>query len=576
MTAESGFSVGEKKRNIVTETARVVFYLTVVLYSLGSFITVLNWNLTYPGMAELGEMLKNIARVILFILLLEKFNESITRGFISLGIMAISLFCYFYSGNWGPVDLVLFFALSDHADEKGMTKMLLFFYLGLIMLLLYCGIRGSIKNVGINFSYRKGYSLGFGFPNTVGAFLLTLVILLRFTVLRGKYWLFVGACVGAALFSWFYAACRTATVVLLLYPAADIMLAYLRKGNHIKLLKGVCLIPAILAAASIGFTLYIAYSGAFPKLDGSMTARFSLPASVIRENGISLLSDSLNTGLPIDNGYIFIILRYGILWGVFFVAFFTLITGLFIRRDRVEYAAAFIMIAVHGFMESTMMLPLFNILPFFALAAGKRERPRKIAELTKKGRVVLSLISSVLCIICVMMINSPKLSDIKYIKCTYPNTSVTTVINRETSLSQTVSFQEPVKYVRLLTATFGTQPTGKYRFSLLDNENRILESKIIDGSEIKDCDLLEIGLEKNRPSGLYRMRMESLGTAEDSVALWQNETDPYPAGEAYINEEATGADWVFDYAYETEDNTWLFRGIVIFVYLVLIGFLWLI
>ena len=575
--SEKGFLIRERTdENIVRKISRVLYYITVALYCLGYFITILNWNITHPGMGELGGKLLDIARVILLALLLEQFNVSLSRGLVSLLIITISVAYYFYSGGWGPIDLLLVFALSDNADEEGMKKMLLLLYLCFIIMFVWLGVSGDIKDVVKEFSYSRGRSLGFGYPNTLGAIVFTLVVLLRLTVLRKNNWLFAVACAGAIAFSWFYAKSRTIVVLLAVYPIMDILLACCKKGKHSGIIRVFRFLPTILALFSVLMTLYIAQANPEWQNNWNSMLRFSFPAVYIREQGLSLLGGAKlgYDSLPIDNAYVFVILKHGIIWEIILVAYLTMMMQCLVRRNRVEYVVAFAMFLFQGVMESTMLIPLFNVIPIFALSIReKAAEPEKTVKTDQKWRISLIIITAIACLTGMFIIRDPTLSDTYYESNPYSYSSPTAVVSKDTVLSQSITVKS-MQAVRMNMVTYGTQPQGKYRFTLFDENRNALESTEIPGSRIHDWEMLEIRFQKEYPGGKYILQLESADTEGESVAILQNDANPYPDGEAYINGIPTESDWIFEYAYQVEDNTWLYRGILFVLWMILLGFIW--
>lgn len=576
MMTENRMALERMQENPVRRIARVLYYFVVVSYCLGWFLQVLNWNYTYPGMAELGVKIRDVARIAALFLMLEKFNRSVSKGFISLAILVVSFAYYLFTDSWGPTDLVFFYTISDLADEKTMPRILLLMYSAFAIILVVFGISGAVKDTVIHFSYRDGHSLGFGHPNTLGVFLFSLVVLLRLTVLRKNNWIFVFVCLGIAVFSWFYSASRTTVVLLILYPFLVSILEYLKKRGWDKPIQLFKYLPVVIAIACVAISAYIAFVKPIGGTDGSMMARFEYPAVILRENGFTFFGTILNLHKPYDCSYLFVLIRHGVLWTVFLIAFLTVVMRLLVKKRRTEYIAVFALFLLQGVMENTMLVPYYNIIPFFALAIGNRPEDGLIHNVNRNRilRIVLTLVVAVSCAVSMLLVHDPKLSDVYFEKSTYSYTSASSPVRDDASLSQSITVPKSLGAVRMYMATGGVIPTGEYTLALLDENHTILESHQIPNENIQDWRMMEVIFDNNYPAGKYTIQLSGINTMNDYVMIFQNDENPYPDGEAYIGDIPTESDWMFEYAYRVEKNTWLYRWIILVLCLMIAGFIW--
>ena len=365
MTAAA--NIGSIRRTI-RKTARVLHITAAAVYCAGFFLQCLNWSPSVPGMASLGAEVRDITRIVAMVLLLEQFNVSPRRGWTALGILAVNVGFFWYRGYWGPTDLFFFWGLSDSEDENAMKNTLLGLYLAFSAcagILLWTGAVVDHEEV---FLYRVGHSFGFVHPNMLGMFLVSLVVVLRLTVLKNNR-VFIAACLGAAAFAWFGPASRTAVLLLLLYPVLALGLDWFqRKGKHGPV-RAFRFLPAAVAAVCIGLSALIAAGvlswETLQRIDPNSMMRFVHPAEVIRDRGISLLGGSLPPGIPFENTYLYVLLRFGVFWAAAWIAFLTAVMCRLVKAEKAEYIAAFALVILQGVMENTVLIPLFNVIPLF-------------------------------------------------------------------------------------------------------------------------------------------------------------------------------------------------------------------
>ena len=190
-------------------------------------------------------------------------------------------------------------------------------------------------------------------------------------------------------------------------------------------------------------------------------------------------------------------------------------------------------------------------------------------------RAALSILVTAACLLGFRAVHDPRFSNFEYTDPSGSATVLTGIIGDETTVTQSFAAEKPLQAIRFYTVTYGSQPQGRYAFSLLDDQGGILESREVPGSDIHDWDMLEILLKRTYPAGKYQFEFRGIETQGDSVAVWGDNTKaPEATGEAYENGAGLGYQLVFQRAYEKENIVWRYGSLLIAGWLVAIGLIW--
>ena len=362
-------SIGSVKSVTIARITEILHYIVIVGYLTGSLMMVLNWNVEGIDLQSLGLTICNYATNVMLVLLLEQFNHSILNGIFAILLIAASIGFYLYAYRWVPSCLFLLITVSNVIREKRIVKILLVLYLAFVLLIAVTCLTGITVNGVVNHDYATGYSLGFMHPNSVGAFLFVLATVLRFSVLREfnvrNNVIFVIVCVVFAVISWVVAACRTASILLIVLAAVAFILGALKGRPRSVIFHILIFVPLICMVFSVGFTLYC-MRHEIP--DANLVRRFTFAASYLNQEGFHLVGKYFEPAEVIDNGYLLIILRDGILWGVTLVGYLTYAMYRAVKSDRADYIAILSIFAIYGLMESIFQNPLYNVLLVFILS----------------------------------------------------------------------------------------------------------------------------------------------------------------------------------------------------------------
>jgi len=361
-------SIGSVRSVTLARITEILQYIVIVGYLAGSLMMVLQWNVASIDLQNLGMTICNYATWAMMVLLLEQFNHSVRNGIFAILLIAASIGFYLYANRWIPSNTFLLITLSNVVREKRAVRILLVLYLAFVALIAVTCLTGFTINSVVNHEYATGYSLGFWHPNSVGAFLFVLATVLRFSVLKAfrarSNLIFLAVCVVFAAISWFVAACRTASILLLVFAGASLLLGVMKNRFRSVCFHILILVPAVCMAISVGLTIY-AMRHTIP--DVNLIRRFTFAASYVTQEGFHLVGNYFAPVDVIDNGYLLVILRDGILWGAVLLGYLTYMLYRAVKSDRADYVAVLCILAVYGLMESIFLNPLYNVLLVFIL-----------------------------------------------------------------------------------------------------------------------------------------------------------------------------------------------------------------
>ncbi|WP_304644492.1 hypothetical protein [uncultured Dubosiella sp.] len=273
-------------------------------------------------------------------------------------------------------DLMIVVFLAGIAVRKIKLKELikkdLMIRIPLVTLICLAGFFEIIPN--ITFYMRGLYknSLGFSHPNHLGIMLLVIVIYwfflkhLKFKIYDYTFILFI------LLIAYNIAGSRTSGYIILFIISFEILTSILNKMKkwhfiRIKIIGFIkyCyfMIPAVSVWLAYNFNPLI---GWMTKLDGFMTGRLSLTFFAAKNNPLLLWGQSIEYkgGLSsnvmmeyrnaIDNSYIYILLRLGILAFIVLVISLFVLLNYFQKTNNISAFYSLIFMIIAAFSESTM------------------------------------------------------------------------------------------------------------------------------------------------------------------------------------------------------------------------------
>lgn len=278
-------------------------------------------------------MLQKLGRYIAYALLLFQLcintweNKELIR-IASLSTLSILLFLISKDMYWASVVLVIFAAKDIEIDKLfKYTAILLFSLSCLVILLCIIGILPDIMTA------RQGevavatrHSLGFSHSNVLpGIHIYLMVYYLWEKNRRAK---------GNVVAIWFlteiglYYLCGSRNALLATIIVSGLFLVFQVLGKNVKIItifeKIDYLISFFLFLFSFAMTFLISKGGIYDTIDTILSGRFRVPSYKIAITGVHLLNTMSNEayfkdGLIIDNGYMYVILRYGILATIFYI-----------------------------------------------------------------------------------------------------------------------------------------------------------------------------------------------------------------------------------------------------------------
>ena len=336
--------------------------------------------------------------LVLALLLIEIifFQRYTKREIMNIGLFGFLLVIVTVRSNFSNelLSFTLFAVASKKADIKRVIRMIYRALQILIPTIVILSLFGVLDNYVI---YREGglqrYSLGFSHPNTLGQYIYTLMgchFYLRFD--RLKWWDYILA-LGAAIFCYVVPNSQTAIVLLFLLVAVTLVYKLSQTISKEKIVLYSLLIGAF-ACNAISVILSNIDLSKYPVLslfDNAISSRFSICNHDIDVCGLTWFGQEVNVlssevfsklgisyahvVVTLDNSYIAILLKYGIVMFAVFSALFLYNMYVQIQKQRSAIVILLFLTAVYGVTERSLFMLSINIflLSFADVFYGHRE-----------------------------------------------------------------------------------------------------------------------------------------------------------------------------------------------------------
>ncbi len=350
-----------------------------------------------PVMIRVTDSAMRWIRILGVLLLIYEFRANLRRAMLACLLTAM-LFCT-YQPNGRPL-LIEFTGVIMLSNLLKNPKTSARIFLGALVLyaaFLLIGVRaGWLNMITMQFSYgQPSRAWGMNHTNLPPLVLMTILLLIWYLWLQKKplaTWLLFEA--GAAV-SWFLFYCRTAMVVMAVFPllCTGGMLAE-RKGWK-RPWRMLSLAPVLLALFSFAMLFFLPTLREIIK-DRNFLARFEFPYTEMERSGLSWYRPEVNRELVIDNVFLHILFFYGILPAVILPFFMTLIGRRYARSNQHAELILLAAMMLYSLMENAVIHMPFGFVFLFFLPQEDQSRSGGLlhAELETIGRIRAEAIES--------------------------------------------------------------------------------------------------------------------------------------------------------------------------------------
>ncbi len=249
-------------------------------------------------------------------------------------------------------------------------KLDMFFRLILITVLMLFNIAGITDN-GI-LEVRDGFvrnSFGLGHPNSF-AFYIVMICLDYFyinsikkenSIIKPLLLVII-----AIAFIFFFVGSRTNIIILILIYIVFLLKNKIKFGekNIIIYSFGICMLGSILCAY-----LYDPNNSFFVSLDNILSRRLYLANYFVNKYPLTLFGNKVVTGgfYALDNAYVNLFVRYGIVLSVYFIVMFRNTFKTLIKNKQYTLVLVLTIFSIYGISETPMYIPAKN--PYILLLA---------------------------------------------------------------------------------------------------------------------------------------------------------------------------------------------------------------
>lgn len=324
-------------------------YFFIVLADMFTQVKFINHYLGY---------LEYISIVLLFtVFLIQSKNYKVKSLLLSLLLVILSLVTCYYSKDRNMLKLVILILAFKDIDFDDFIKKDFTFKFILVLFVILCYFLNFTDNILV---YREGIlrnSFGFSHPNKLGLYLMMMCMDL-FYIKREKSLVFPSIfSLITCLFIYLFVDSRTNLIVILLCALTIFMNKFLKNKiveNPISnfFAKHLFILLAILS-------FIVSYKFSFcnhilATLNQILSNRLSLNHYFLDAYPINLLGNEVITTkyLILDNSYINILLRFGLIFLIFMYINFNSITKRLYKEKKYILIIIFVILLFYGFSES--------------------------------------------------------------------------------------------------------------------------------------------------------------------------------------------------------------------------------
>ena len=320
-----------------------------------------------PVMIRVTDSAMRWIKVLGVLLLIYEFRADLRRAILTC-LLTGALFCT-YQPNGRPllIEFTGVIMLSNLLkDPKTSAKIFLgalVFYVAFLLI----GVRtGWLNMITMQFSYgQPSLAWGMNHTNLPPLVLMTMLFLIWYLWLQKKpiatFLLFEAG----ATVSWFLFYCRTAMVVMAVFPLLCGCGMLAERKEWKKLWKALPLAPVLLALLSFALLFFLPTLREIIK-DRNFLARFEIPYSEMERNGLSWYQPTVNRDIVIDNVFLHILFFYGIIPAVILPFFMTGIGYRYARNNQRAELILFAAMMIYSLMENAVIhMPFGFVFLFF-------------------------------------------------------------------------------------------------------------------------------------------------------------------------------------------------------------------
>lgn len=344
-------------------------------------------------------------RVFLLLMIVLEMNQYTQNDLIIIALLLVLGYLTFRcSESMILYPLMWFLAASKGKDMRKSVKTLLFAQCLVTILVMSLSALGIIENrmmIRSNSGVRR-YACGFLHPNTVGISLLQICMMLFFLKKNRGNWVLYPIYAVCFYFAYFKADSRTSCYLILFLALMTLLFSFAESRGFLGKMAawGVKQIRLSLPVTLIfSFVCATGYFGSGFSVD-TLQSRVEQNILYMRNYGMTLLGqpltlgylDAENTSSPLytlDNGYIYLLLGFGIVNFVLFIFMYVLQIRYAIKSKEYKMLIVLAIYAFWGFFETAMIRVMFNFtLLFFSLLlwSGKDSGQRIQSEQKKRNK----------------------------------------------------------------------------------------------------------------------------------------------------------------------------------------------
>ena len=303
---------------------------------------------------------------------LEKYNrKEMAKVLCLFGLAIISMFLS--GGSHLLLNSILFIIASKNVHFEKIVKVVLVSNVIGVAITVFLAITGQIEANVVSRVYDGArvvtrFSLGFSQPNYLGSHLFIICLCLSFVMFKRMSWKIVTLLLLLDVF--IYLSCYSRTncllvIAILLVSSLTNRINLIRLNGHRVLEKILELLPILVFAIMMLCTVF--YSDTvFGAVNEIMSNRLRYAHEYYTNYGFSLLgqpvdfSEITTRAYTIDCAYIYLAIRFGIIWALLFPFAFTKVCKRAIEMNRLDIVVLIATIALWGISETYYFRVQYN------------------------------------------------------------------------------------------------------------------------------------------------------------------------------------------------------------------------
>lgn len=359
-----------------------LFYISYTLMFISLFLGDVNVEIEYAT-----KYLRYAAYLFLIVLLLFNIKLKIKEIFVSLMWFAVSALFFFMTGDlfWSMIVLIVVETMYLDLDYLFNYQMLLI-GLGIVIVITLC-IFGVLPD---KLTAREGmdyvgtrHSFGFVHSNVLPLLIVYFALYYLWTKKDSHYYIFFMLFIGIELIVYKLCDARNSIVASVIMFCLFLIFRVLKGKKTIKLFEWICIMVApALSFFSLAMTTLLLKGGIYDVIDSYFSGRFRVAILKIRDVGLHFINLMTNAeffkdNIVIDNGYLYVALRYGVVFLLFyFVVFYLLIKQA--NKSIYKLICIFVLILIN-FIDNDLVD--YSFLPFIIMAFNKMSL-QKLSSIT--------------------------------------------------------------------------------------------------------------------------------------------------------------------------------------------------